>query len=539
MKLLYGTRSILSLLGLVWAISGLWVMTHLAAQPVPVQEEDDLVLKLRVMNRILRIVETDYVTDPDLGGMIDAAIVGMLETLDPHTSYLDQEAYEEFQTETRGEFGGLGISIDRKGDYITVVTPIEGTPADRIGIRAGDRIIAVDSVSIVGVPTEEAIRLMRGPEGTPVSFTVERPGIDTPLEFSIVRETIHINSVPYAFRLEEEGVGYIRIRNFNRSTAEDLSEALDRLEDEGICGLLLDLRGNPGGSLPEVVDCVNEFLGVDRLVVSTRGRTPEAEMEYRTRFNRIRPDYPVIVLIDRASASAAEIFAGSMQDYDRALVMGETSFGKGSVQKLVPLDQGALKITISKYYIKSGRCIHKDYNDRMLRGEDVSAEEREAFRKKNHAHVYYTEKGRVVYGGGGITPDIEVKPQKLTELAVRLLQEDIFFNYAVQYKTDHPEPVAEDFTPDDAMIDGCLAMAGDTGIDYDRSQAEQIRQWMRGYLGRRIVEVYHGSAAGQKNYLRYDAQSRAALEIFEQCETIDEMFQVAQETAEIPEHTGE
>jgi len=281
--------------------------------------------------------------------LINSAIKGMLDEVDPHTNFFTPDEFEKFSIDTKGEFGGLGISIDKKGDYVTVVAPIEGTPAYRMGILAGDKISKVDGESVVGITTDESIKKMRGEPGTKVVISIIRPGVKDELEFEITREIIVIHSIPYSFKLEN-GVGYMRIRQFNANTTSDMRDKLDELEETEIRGLIIDLRFNPGGLLRESINTVNEFIGKDKLVVFTKGRIPQASNEYITKYNRKRDDYPVVVLINGGSASASEIFAGSMQDWDRGLVVGQTSFGKGSVQKLEKLSDGSnLKITIAKW----------------------------------------------------------------------------------------------------------------------------------------------------------------------------------------------
>jgi carboxyl-terminal processing protease len=267
---------------------------------------------------------------------------------------------------------------------------------------------------------------MRCEVGTEVVITISRPGIAEPIDFTIIRENIKIKSVPYSF-MTDNGVGYIRISQFNQNTSTELRAALTDLESAGIKGLIIDLRFNPGGLLDQAVDTVNEFIGYNKLVVETKGRTRQESIY--TRYKTKERDYPIVVLVNEASASASEIFAGSLQDWDKGLVLGKDTFGKGSVQQLVPLSNGnGIKITTSYYYIKSGRCIHKMSNDKLLTGKRITKEELEQEEEKNHQEVFYTTKGREVYGGGGITPDIEVQNDLLTRFGVDLRRKNVFFN---------------------------------------------------------------------------------------------------------------
>ena len=412
-------------------IAGVWILAAIllfsaTAAFAQNQKGTDIYSQLSLFTEVLQKLKQYYVTDLNDEELIKAAIIGMLGDTDPHTSYFTAEEFKDFTTSTKGAFGGLGIQIDKNGDYVTVVSPIEGTPAYRMGITAGDRIIKVDGKNVVGFSTDEAIKHMRGDVGTQVTITISRPGIPEPMDFTIIREIIKIKSVPYFFKLDN-GVGYIRITQFNENTTPELREALTGLESQNIKGLILDLRSNPGGLLDQAVDTVNEFIGRDKLVVETKGRVPSSNRQHYTRFSARARNYPIVVLINEASASASEIFAGSLQDWDKALVLGRTSFGKGSVQQLFPLANGnGIKVTTSYYYIKSGRCIHKMLNDKLLKGKEVSEEEKKEDEAKSHEHIYYTVNGRKVYGGGGITPDIDIQSDLLSNFGIELRRKNAF-----------------------------------------------------------------------------------------------------------------
>lgn len=454
--------------------------------------------------------------------LIEAAIVAMLRSTDPHTNYFDAVAFADFTTSTKGSFGGLGIQIDKIGDYITVVSPIEGTPAYRMGITAGDRIIKVDGESIIGVTTDESIKKMRGDPGTTVLITISRPGIDAPIEFTIVREIIKVKSVPYSFQLDN-GVGYIRISQFNENTTSELRSALDELETEGIKGLIIDLRFNPGGLLDQAVNTVNEFIGPNKLVVETRGRTRSDALH--TRYRTKERTYPIVVLVNQASASASEIFAGSLQDWDKGIVVGKPTFGKGSVQQLIPLSNGnGVKITTSYYYIKSGRCIHKMSNDKLLSGQQVSESDLKKEDEENHNTVYYTEKGREVFGGGGIAPDIEVENDLLTRFGVDLRSKNIFFNFAVDYLVDHNHQVSKNPSITPAIMDEFLGYAEDHGISYTPADLDSARTFIENSLKSELVRKVHGDLESYKITLSQDKQLQKAISLFDRYRTLDEMI---------------
>lgn len=454
--------------------------------------------------------------------LIEAAIVAMLRSTDPHTNYFDAAAFADFTTSTKGSFGGLGIQIDKIGDYITVVSPIEGTPAYRMGITAGDRIIKVDGESIIGVTTDESIKKMRGDPGTTVLITISRPGIDAPIEFTIVREIIKVKSVPYSFQLDN-GVGYIRISQFNENTTSELRNALDELETEGIKGLIIDLRFNPGGLLDQAVNTVNEFIGPNKLVVETRGRTRSDALH--TRYRTKERTYPIVVLVNQASASASEIFAGSLQDWDKGIVVGKPTFGKGSVQQLIPLSNGnGVKITTSYYYIKSGRCIHKMSNDKLLSGQQVSESDLKKEDEENHNTVYYTEKGREVFGGGGIAPDIEVENDLLTRFGVDLRSKNIFFNFAVDYLVDHNHQVSKNPSITPAIMGEFLGYAEDHGISYTPADLDSARTFIENSLKSELVRKVHGDLESYKITLSQDKQLQKAISLFDRYRTLDEMI---------------
>ncbi|MBT3169700.1 MAG: S41 family peptidase [Candidatus Cloacimonetes bacterium] len=493
--------------------------------------------KIKLFNDILFKINDHYVEEIDIDQLLDSAIDGMLDETDPHTVYFTRDEFEKFTSDTKGEFGGLGISIDKRGDYITVVSPIEGTPAFRMGIIAGDKIVKVDGESVVGIDTSESIKLMRGQPGTRVVITILRPGVENELEFEIVRDIIKIDSIPYAFKTEN-GVGYIRVSQFNANTTMEFRENLDKLEGEGIRGLLIDLRSNPGGLLGEAVDMVNEFIGKDKLVVFTKGRDETSSDEYYTRFNRERAGYPVVILVNSGSASASEIFAGSIQDWDRGLVVGDNSFGKGSVQRLFQLPNGnGMKMTIAKYYIKSGRCIHKDLNDKLLKDKrllngEMTMEELEKLEdeslEESKQNIFQTIGGRTVYGGGGITPDVKIEQSRLSDFEVEMARKNLFFNYSVDYLLENPD-ITSDFKISEKMFANYLTYISAHEIEYEQSDVDASEKWMKNRLLANIIGRKFGSKKSYEITAEEDTQLQEALQIFEKCETLKEMFDYAVE----------
>jgi len=513
----------------IWVFSGTLIFNYSIGNAQNQMDSQEFYKYLRIFRDTITLIKQNYIEDIDFKDLFEYAIEGMLNDVDPHTNFMRPEDFKDFQTSTMGEFGGLGITIEKQGEYITVVSPIEGTPAYKMGILAGDKIVKVDGDNVVGISTEDVIKKMRGEKGSKVLITISRPGIKNTLDFEIIRDIIKIKSIPYAFKLDN-GVGYIRIRQFNANTSQELKEQLNKLENLGIRGLLIDLRFNPGGLLNEAIDTVNEFIGGNKLVVFTKGRIPRYNQEYYTRYNRIRTGYPVVVLVNEASASASEIFAGSLQDWDKGLVVGKTTFGKGSVQQLFPLiDDYGIKITISKYYIKSGRCIHKDINDKILRGKEVTDDEKVKIEKDIHDHIYKTENGRTVYGGGGVTPDIEIEQDKLNDLEMEIRRLNLFFSYSVEYTTTHD--IDENFIADDSVIQDFMEFSKNKGLKYEQSAADSSYSYIKNSLTSSIIDKKFGEVAGYKAGLLIDKQLMEAISLFDKHETLDDMFEYAKSIA--------
>jgi carboxyl-terminal processing protease len=511
----------------VWILAALMLFVATDAFAQNQNKGTDLYSQLGLFSDVLNKLKQNYVTDLSDEELIKAAIVGMLGSTDPHTTYFTKDEFDDFTTTTKGAFGGLGIQIDKIGDYVTVVSPIEGTPAYRMGITAGDRIIKVNETNVVGFSTDEAIKLMRGEVGSTVIITISRPGVSKPLEFKITRESIKIKSVPYSFKLPN-GVGYLRISQFNDNTTQELRTALVELEKEDITGLIIDLRWNPGGLLEQAVDTVNEFIGPNKLVVETKGRTMSSNRQHITRYSTKSRNYPIVVLVNEASASASEIFAGSLQDWDKGLVVGKTTFGKGSVQQLFPLSNGnGVKITTAYYYIKSGRCIHKKINDRILKGEDVSDAEIKDDNDKSHDQVYYTVNKREVYGGGGVTPDIELQSDLLTNFGAELRRKNTFFNFAVDYLVEHDHTIPLDIRITPEIIDRYLAYVRSEDIKYTPADLDSADAFIRNSLRSELVRKVYGDQEAYKITITVDKQLQQAIDLFDRFPTMDAMFEHA------------
>ena len=426
--------------------------------------------QIKLMNKVLTVIYTDYVDPIDYRKLIKGAIDGMTSTLDPHTVFYTPKQYKELQVDTRGKFGGLGIQIGIRDGWLTVIAPIEGTPAYRAGIRAGDRIIKIEGKSTRGITVEEAVTKLRGEPGTPVTITIQREGEPEPFDVTIVRDIIEIKPVPY-YGMTSKGVGYIRLTQFSELAADEVGKALRDLKKQGARGIILDLRSNPGGLLSQAVSVAGHFLHKNSLVVFTKGRNMFQSREYYTDFEGEYSEGPLVVLVDGGSASASEIVSGAIQDHDRGVILGMPTFGKGLVQSIRPLDDGtALKITTAKYYIPSGRCIQKEdylhkpncaiitdtlhWNPDTLDPWDFSTTPADTDTTEKEKPVYYTENGRKVYGGGGITPDVKYEPPMLNKLEVDLLRKGLFFEFAVHYLADHRDEFkSPDFEVSDQLVE--------------------------------------------------------------------------------------
>ena len=323
------------------------------------EPKPDTYNKLKIFSEVLSLIESNYVESVESDAIINGAIRGMVKALDPHTSYLPPASYKEMQVETTGKFGGLGIEISIRDGVLTVVSPIEETPAFKVGIKAGDKIIKIEEESTLDMTLQDAVSLLRGETGSPVTITIFRDSFKAPKEFTIVRAIIKVRSVVH--KLYKKDIGYIKIRSFSKNTSVDLDKALAELEKKEISKLVLDLRNNPGGLLNQAVAVTDRFLNRENLIVYTKGRSDEQNMRFTSHDKVAGVSYPLIVLVNSGSASASEIVAGALQDLNRAIILGTPTFGKGSVQTIIPLSDGsALRLTTARYYTPSGRVIQEN-----------------------------------------------------------------------------------------------------------------------------------------------------------------------------------
>ena len=400
--------------------------------------------KIVVMQQIISYVDHFYFDIVDMDKIMDGAFHGLMEELDPHSTYIPSKEQENIDELFRGKFQGIGIEFDVLHGYITVISPVPDSPSDYVGLQSGDRIIAINGNDAYKITKDEVIKKLRGKKGTSVDVTIQRIGLDEPFDVTIIRDDIPIYSVGAATMIDNE-TGYILLRRFSATTIDEVNKALDKLDSQNFKKLVFDLRGNSGGYLEQAAAVSNLFISTRDTLVYTKGKISDSNQAFISDPNKGRNDFSLIVLINRGSASASEIVSGAVQDLDRGLIIGETSFGKGLVQRQLPLEGGsAIRITMARYYTPSGRLIQRPYEE----GEDLTyykelyAKDRESILDslKQLRPKYKTRQGRTVYGGGGITPDIYV-PYKsiLTKETQKLLRnpERPIFNFSSSYATQN------------------------------------------------------------------------------------------------------
>jgi len=457
--------------------------------------------------------------------IVYASIHGMLSRLDPHTAFLEPDEFSQMKEKQHGSFYGLGIQIQKRMGKITVIAPMEGTPAYKMGIRAGDVITHIGEEELKeDTTTEDVVRKLRGPKGTNVTITLARVGFEEPIRMTITRAEIPTKSVRYAFMLEP-GVGYIMLSDFTHTSNRELYEAIEKLEKQGMKKLLFDLRGNPGGVLEQAVDVSDVFVPKGSMVTYTRGRTASSAQEYFAPGDGAHFDQPLVVLVNRGSASASEIVAGAIQDHDRGVIVGQRTWGKGLVQSVYTLSYGAgLALTTARYYTPSGRWIQRDYTDLLAYvnpgDPDGSAEKGEDAPKPSaESAVFYTDAGRVVYAQGGITPDVIVKNERDSKLLQQLLARYAFFNFAVDWLSRHPK-VEENFTVTPEIRDEFFQFVEksakySTAEELKKAYAEDVnRSLVDLAIQTEIVSARFGPEAGRRAFAGGDPQIQKGLTLF-------------------------
>jgi carboxyl-terminal processing protease len=427
---------------------------------------------LDIFTNAYKEVNLYYVDDVPPAALMEAAIEGMLESLDPYTNFIPENKIEDFRIQTTGQYGGIGASIRKIGDYVVVVLPYKDFPADKAGLKAGDLLLEVDGKSLKGLDTEEVSDLLKGSPGTQLDIKVKRGALE--FKKQLTREEVQLKSVPY-YGVLENNIGYITLTSFTDKASKEVREALTALKDShNISGLVFDLRGNPGGLLPEAVNVTNIFIPKGVEVVRTRGKVKEMDRTYHTLNEPLDTDIPLVVLINGSSASASEIVSGTLQDLDRAVIIGQRSFGKGLVQQPRKLSYGAqMKITIAKYYTAAGRCIQAiNYAERDEEGNLTRVPD-------SLRNPFKTKAGRIVYDGAGIDPDLPIEPQAYSNILISLIGKSHVFEFANQFasknKTIAP---AGTFALTDADYDQFVAFLNGKDYSYETRTERAIAQLM-------------------------------------------------------------
>ena len=506
-----------------------------------VSRSDNSYLRVRVLQEVIDRVESSFVDEVEYDRLHESAIDGLLRDLgDPHSSLIPASSYENIEIRTRGEYGGVGLEVVDRNGWVTVVSPIPNTPGARAGIRAGDQFFEIEGVPADTMVTDQAVEMLRGRPGTEVSVKVLRPGVDEPIPFTIEREEIQLRAVPFGLMLEH-GIGYVPLQTFQVGSEREITTVLDSLrESEGARSLILDLRGNPGGLLDVGIAVSDLFLDMDLSIVETRGRASGQNETYSAKEPDTYPGFPIVVLVDRASASASEIVAGALQDHDRAAIIGQQTFGKGSVQTLYRLTGGdVLRLTTARWYTPVGRSIHRVSQRQVeMEGQSLGISGELVIPADMSARPEFSSMGgRMLYGGGGITPDLVVPPETLsaeeTEAVGRVFRQAgafnvALFNYAVSYIRDHPE-LEIGYTLSDEDLGMFFEMLRESAAEIDEAAFITGARFVRYHLEREIALQAWGDSGVFEQSRKYDEELAAALELLHGVSTQDDLIEAVEQ----------
>ena len=489
----------------------------------------------RVLDQVLNLVSQRFVDTVSTTLLYEKAARGLVKELnDPYSELLSAKELATFSQQTNGKYAGIGMQIEDQQGAITISKVFPHTPAEGAGVREGDRILFVDTLSTRGWKTQQVSDYLVGTAGTKVTVRFGRPGVTEPIVTTFTRQVIHIPAVPYAIVLHNR-IGYVPVQRFNETSASEVRSAVTRLQKEGVKGVILDMRGNPGGILDQSIAMANLFLRRGQEIVSVRSRSDESQ-SYGTRGDAAFPTVPLTVLIDEYSASASEIVAGALQDHDRALVVGTSTFGKGLVQTLYPLEGGyALKITTAKWYTPSGRSIQRER--KIVNGRFVEAApdslETEAQRKARPA--YRSDAGRIVYGGGGVAPDVLVRDDTLS-LAEQTFAKAIapksqdFYVAVADYALELSRAAPKDFAVQPQWRQELYRRLTAKGMTIDRAQYDAASRYIDRFLEQRVARFAAGDSTAKRRDLQFDAPLRRALELMEKGGSQRELFTIAAAT---------
>jgi carboxyl-terminal processing protease len=470
--------------------------------------DDDIRNSMKAFTKVYSTVEQNFADPLNADKSIyKGAIPGMLRTLDPHSNFFDPKDLENLREEQRGHYYGVGMQVVGRNGKTIVVAPFVGSPAYKAGLRPNDVIVTVNGTPTDNLDSTHVADLLKGPKGTPVTINVAREGTEKPLVFNIIRDEINRKSVPDAF-VVKNNIGYVFLEQFNETTSHEMEDALKAMDEDSLKGLVLDLRGNPGGLLNEAVAVGDHFLPKGEVIVSHKGRA-SAERVYTARNGNKGRDYPIVVLVNRNSASAAEIVSGSLQDHDRAWILGDNTFGKGLVQTVYPLvENTGLALTTAKYYTPSGRLIQRDYANTSF----FDYYYRNNTAARNPSDVKSTDSGRVVYGGGGISPDEKYTPPKLDLFETELLVKFALSNYTKHFFASHKEPLPDGWNVDTATMNAFHDFLMSEKIEFSEADYTKDYDWVRRRVTAEIYKTAFSVDESRKFEIRNDPEVEAAIE---------------------------
>jgi carboxyl-terminal processing protease len=506
--------------------------------------EDELETRYRVFTSALAAVETQYVGKVESDHVVYSAINGMLQTLDPHSSFFDPKAYAQMRERQEGRYYGLGLSISVIDGKIHVATIFEGTPAYRRGLRRGDVIAKIEGEDTKGWTSEQAVSKLKGPKGTSVNISIERRGWDSLIPLTVERDEVNIPTIQGALMIDDK-TGYIRLRDFSETTNRDLGRALTDLQSKGMKQLLLDIRDNPGGPLDQAIRVSNRFLPRGDMIVYTRGRVRNSDQDYRAADEPSVPELPIVVMVNRNSASASEIVTGALQDHDRALVVGERTFGKALVQSVYRISEGAgLALTTARYYTPSGRLIQRPWDGTFDEYLTYTLRDQEAQREHKPSDMKRTEAGREVYAGGGIEPDKyfmgPVEGFSPTRFSRSMWARLIFQDFAQMFQAEgdtriqggHRRMVARNFEVDDAMLaDFKKFLIEEEHVRMDEAAFAKDQDFIRAMIRYGIDEALFGTEPARRHLLTKDPQTLFALAQFNEAERLTKLTQTRRSQA--------
>ncbi len=487
---------------------------------------------LQRFTEVLKNVSQYYVEEVDTEKLVTGAINGMLEKLDPHSVYIPKDQLVDVTERFEGHFYGIGIEFIIQNKILTVVSPIAGSPSERLGLRPGDQIVQIEGQSTYGITEDEVFKKLKGPQGTNVEVTIRRAGVDEPFKVRITRDKISVYTVLASFMLNEQ-TGYIHLNRFAKTTADELESALRSLETQGMKQLILDLRNNSGGYLEQAVAVSDKFIDGNKKLVYTRGRIPQANEDFYSTSEGTHPRFPLIVLINHGSASASEIVAGAVQDLDRGLVVGETSFGKGLVQSQIPLKDGsAVRVTIAHYFTPSGRVIQRPYDkglqDYLEEGWDDD-DPNAKIDSSEQRPVFHTSSGRNVYGGGGITPDVVIKFERPTAFSAGLVLNRILFEYASEFASTHKQlsnnfdSYLENFVVTDAMLDDFRKLIAKHNVKFNQASWDKDINFIKSQIKNEVARNLWDNTRYYQVTAVNDPQVREALRLFPEASRVAQL----------------